>query len=52
MTLKLEGEERLAQFPDTVEPQLVAEKFFAIMERASMEQSGKFYHREGQELPW
>ena len=45
-----------AQFPKSpqmVEPDLAAEKCLErIMEHGNLEDSGKFWHRDGMELPW
>lgn len=38
--------------PESVEPEEAAEKLWAVMRGVGMEDSGKFWHREGYELPW
>ena len=38
--------------PQVVEPQEAAEKLWDILLRTQMEDTGKFWHRDGFELPW
>jgi NAD(P)-dependent dehydrogenase (short-subunit alcohol dehydrogenase family) len=38
--------------PEAVEPEEAATKLWAIVQRVGMDQTGKFWHREGYELPW
>jgi hypothetical protein len=35
-----------------VEPEEAASKLYKILMSKGIEDSGKFWHREGQELPW
>ena len=38
--------------PEAVEPEEAASKLWAVMQTKGMEETGKFWHREGMELPW
>jgi NAD(P)-dependent dehydrogenase (short-subunit alcohol dehydrogenase family) len=38
--------------PESVEPQEAASKLWQVMMSKSIEDTGKFWHREGYELPW
>lgn len=38
--------------PESVEPEEAAEKLWMVLQRVGMEDTGKFWHREGYELPW
>jgi NAD(P)-dependent dehydrogenase (short-subunit alcohol dehydrogenase family) len=38
--------------PESVLPQEAAEKLYKVLMSKSMEDTGKFWHREGFELPW
>ena len=38
--------------PESVEPQEAASKLWKVMMSKSIEDTGKFWHREGYELPW
>lgn len=38
--------------PGAVEPEEAAGKLFHVLMSKGMEDTGKFWHREGQELPW
>ena len=38
--------------PESVEPQEAAGKLWSVMQTKGLEESGKFWHREGHELPW
>ena len=38
--------------PETVEPEEAASKLWKVMMSKSIEDTGKFWHREGYELPW
>lgn len=38
--------------PESVEPEEAAGKLWRVMSGVGMEESGKFWHREGYELPW
>lgn len=40
------------QHPESVEPEEAASKLWKILMSKGMEDSGKFWHREGYELPW
>jgi hypothetical protein len=37
---------------EAVEPEEAASKLYKILMSKGIEDSGKFWHREGQELPW
>jgi NAD(P)-dependent dehydrogenase (short-subunit alcohol dehydrogenase family) len=37
---------------DSVEPEEAAEKLWGVLKGKGLEESGKFWHREGMELPW
>ena len=39
-------------FPDSVAPEEVASKLWNVFQSKGIEDTGKFWHREGQELPW
>ena len=39
-------------WPDSVEPEEAAGKLWKVMMSKSIEDTGKFWHREGYELPW
>jgi len=39
-------------FAEAVEPDEAAEKLFKVLMVKSMNETGRFWHREGQELPW
>ena len=38
--------------PESVEPEEAASKLWGVLMSKSIEDTGKFWHREGQELPW
>ena len=38
--------------PDSVEPEEAAGKLWQVMRSKTLEDTGKFWHREGFELPW
>ena len=38
--------------PESVEPEEAAGKLWNVMRSKTMEDTGKFWHREGYELPW
>ncbi|KAL2356868.1 short-chain alcohol dehydrogenase-like protein [Cryomyces antarcticus] len=38
--------------PEAVEPEEAASKLWAVLMSKDLEDTGKFWHREGQELPW
>lgn len=38
--------------PEAVEPEEAASKLWQIFRKTGIEDTGKFWHREGQELPW
>lgn len=38
--------------PESVEPEEAASKLWNVMKSKEMEDTGKFWHREGYELPW
>ena len=38
--------------PDAVEPEEAASKLWKVVQSKGIENTGKFWHREGQELPW
>jgi len=42
----------VTQHPESVEPEEAAGKLWRIMSGVGMEDTGKFWHREGYELPW
>ena len=44
--------ERMEQVKEAVEPGEAAEKLWKVLMEKGMEDSGKFWHREGMELPW
>jgi hypothetical protein len=46
--LNREGKE----IPGAVEPEEAANKLYKILVSKGVEDTGKFWHREGQELPW
>lgn len=37
---------------ETVEPEEAASKLYKILVSKNIEDTGRFWHREGQELPW
>lgn len=43
---------RTHQMKEAVEPREAAEKLWKICKAKKIEETGKFWHREGQELPW
>ena len=38
--------------PESVEPEEAASKLWKVLMSKAMEDTGKFWHREGEELPW
>ena len=44
--------ERMEQVKEAVEPEEAAEKLWKVLMEKGMEDSGRFWHREGMELPW
>ena len=42
----------IAKIPGVVEPEIPAEKLWALLQSKKIEDTGKFWHRDGQELPW
>ena len=38
--------------PESVQPEEAASKLWAVFMSKGMEETGKFWHREGHELPW
>ena len=38
--------------PDSVEPEEAASKLWNVLMSKKLEETGKFWHREGNELPW
>lgn len=48
MTTGLEG----ADSPETVMPEEAASKLFRVLESKRLGETGRFWHREGMELPW
>jgi hypothetical protein len=38
--------------PQVIEPQEAAEKLWDILKKTGIEDTGKFWHREGYEIPW
>lgn len=38
--------------PEAVEPEEAAGKLWKVVQGKGMDESGKFWHREGYELPW
>ena len=48
----LVASERMEQVKEAVEPEEAAEKLWKVLMEKAMEDSGRFWHREGMELPW
>lgn len=44
--------EMIWKIPGVVEPEVAAEGLWKIVKGKGMEDTGKFWHREGMELPW
>lgn len=44
--------QNIRKIPDAVEPVEAAEKLWEVVKSKSLEDTGKFWHREGMELPW
>lgn len=42
----------IAKIPGVVEPEVAAAGLWKIVKEKSLEDTGKFWHREGTELPW
>lgn len=42
----------IASMPGVVEPEEAASKLWGIVKSKTMAETGKFWHREGTELPW
>lgn len=42
----------IEKMPGVVEPEEAASKLWKLLQSKGMEDSGKFWHREGMELPW
>ena len=40
------------QMKEVVEPEEAAQKLWKVCAEKPIEDTGKFWHREGQELPW
>ncbi|KZT55208.1 NAD(P)-binding protein [Calocera cornea HHB12733] len=40
------------EIPEAVEPEYAAEKLYGIIQSKGLEETGKFWHRDGYELPW
>jgi NAD(P)-dependent dehydrogenase (short-subunit alcohol dehydrogenase family) len=40
------------KIPEAVEPEEAASKLWNVLKSKGLEDTGKFWHREGQELPW
>lgn len=40
------------KIPEAVEPEEAASKLWKVVKAKGVEDTGKFWHREGQELPW
>ena len=40
------------KIPEAVEPEEAASKLWKVVKSTGLEDTGKFWHREGQELPW
>ena len=38
--------------PEAVEPEEAASKLWKVLRSKNIEETGRFWHREGQELPW
>lgn len=38
--------------PQVIEPQEAAEKCWDVLMKTGIEDTGKFWHREGYEIPW
>jgi len=43
---------RTALLPDAVQPEEAASKLWKVFMSKKLEDTGTFWHREGQELPW
>ena len=43
---------RMEQLKEAVEPEEAAEKLWKVLMEKGLEDSGRFWHREGIELPW
>lgn len=48
----LVASERMEQVKEAVESEEAAEKLWKVLMQKGMEDSGRFWHREGMELPW
>ncbi len=48
----LVASERMEQVREAVEPEEAAEKLWKVFMEKGMEDSGRFWHREGVKLPW
>ncbi len=42
----------ISKIPGVVEPEVAASGLWKVVNSKKMEDTGKFWHREGQELPW
>ena len=42
----------ISKVPEAVEPEEAASKLWKVVQSKGLEDTGKFWHREGQELPW
>ena len=42
----------IRKIPDAVEPVEAAEKLWKVVMSKNLDDTGKFWHREGMELPW
>ena len=40
------------KIPEAVEPEEAASKLWGVVKGKKLEETGKFWHREGMELPW
>ena len=48
----LDPDDNIKNIPEAVEPKEAAEKLWKVVMSKTMEDTGKFWHREGMELPW
>ena len=44
--------EKMEQVKEAVEPEEAAEKLWKVSMEKGLDDSGRFWHREGMELPW
>ncbi|ETN36428.1 uncharacterized protein HMPREF1541_08706 [Cyphellophora europaea CBS 101466] len=48
----LDPDDNIRKIPDAVEPVEAAEKLWKVVMSKNLDDTGKFWHREGMELPW